>query len=365
MASIGISQMLQRQDQGSPGDRAPVWVVKTDIKQGDALTMQNVKLEPWPKEQIPPGALSKLEEIEEKRARVNLFAGEPVIDKKLLSKDEIALSYSVPPGFRLITVEGNLVNSFGGLLHPNDRVDVLLIVQKSQQEFSRTGANTILQDIKVFAVNDVVRTSDDKANESIAAHTVTLLVTPKQGEILSLASSIGTIKLVMRSPSDSGTSDPHGISLNDLITPDKADRSSETMDHPPISPKSGLTAMLNEIVKPSAAAPKSPMKPEPVSQPSPQPAPPQESFSMQVVRGDQISETDFRRRMDDPTRWDNGSPSTAVGNGSSQNPPEAEPPMPGPASSNVIAPSKAVTPAGTEVKSSAAPAAAPSGPGHS
>lgn len=356
VASIGISQMLQRQDQGAAGDTSPVWVVKTDIKQGDPLTMQNVKLEPWPKEKIPPGSLSKLEDIEGKRARVNLFAGEPVLDKKLLNKDELAFSYSVPPGFRLYTVEANLVNSFGGLLHPDDRVDVLLVVEKAPQGIPITGTKTILQDIRVFAVNDVVRTPDNQAPEKIDARTVSLLVTPQQAEKLALASTIGTIKLVMRSPSDTSPSDPSGVTMKDLFSTDKTDRSSETMDHPPGNPVSGLTAMLNNISKQVAASPNPPAAQQPVS---PQ-IPPNETFLMQIVRGDQISETDFRRRIDDPTRWDNGSSVTA--SGSSQSPADADPVATEP--TKAITPNKTATPA-TETKSNAAPAAAPSGTGHS
>ena len=56
VASIGISQVLQRQDQTPAGDTAPVWVVMMDIKRSDPLTMQNLKLEQWPKDKIPAGA---------------------------------------------------------------------------------------------------------------------------------------------------------------------------------------------------------------------------------------------------------------------------------------------------------------------
>ena len=75
VASIGISQILQRQDQTPAGDTAPVWVVMTDIKRNDPLTMQNLKLEQWPKEKIPPGALSKLEEVDGKKAKVATVRG--------------------------------------------------------------------------------------------------------------------------------------------------------------------------------------------------------------------------------------------------------------------------------------------------
>ena len=130
VASVGISQMLQRQDQGPAGDTSPVWVVKTEIKQSDPLTVQNLKLEQWPKEKIPAGALSKLEDIDGKRARVNLVVGEALIDKRVLDKNQMTASYTVPDGFRLYCLPATPESSIGGLLHPDDRVDVLLYVSK-------------------------------------------------------------------------------------------------------------------------------------------------------------------------------------------------------------------------------------------
>jgi len=317
VASIGISQMLQRQDQPA-GDTSPVWVVKTDIKQNEPLTMQNLALEQWPKEKIPPGTLGKMEEIEGKRARVNLYAGEPILDKKLLSKDQISASFKVPPGFRLFTVTADAVSSFGGLLHPEDRVDVLLYVAKANG-IARTGTKTILQDIKVFAVNDVVQNTDDQATQSITAKTVTLLVTPSQAEKLVLANEIGKIKLVMRSPDDKGNSTPDGATEVGLFSPEKSDRDREDMN-PPANPKAGLTALLNAATQSQSAAPQQPA----VAEPRSEPVVPPETFAMQIIRGAEMSEIDFRKRMDDPTRWDNGT-STSI-SGSSPSTPEASDP---------------------------------------
>jgi pilus assembly protein CpaB len=306
VASIGISQILQRQDQTPAGDTAPVWVVLTDIKRSDPLSMQNLKLEQWPKEKIPPGALSKLEEVDGKRAKVAMYAGEAVLDKKLLGKEGQDASNEIPPGFRLFTVSADGISSHGGLLHPDDRVDVMLYIAKGGG-IATTGTKTILEDILVFAVNDQIRTTDDKATDSINAKTVTLLVTPGQAEKLALANQIGKINLVVRGPADKGTSNPNGTTLSDLLITEKTDRKAEEMDHPPVNPKAGLTAMLNQAQQPAPAV--QPTTPEP----KPEPVAPQETFAIQVIRGTEVSVVDFKKSMDDPTRWENGS-STSVGN---------------------------------------------------
>jgi len=350
VASIGISQILQRQDQGPPGDTAPVWVVMADIKRNDLLSMQNLKLEQWPKEKIPPGALSKLDEVDGKRAKVALWAGEAVLDKKLIGKGEQDISAEVPPGFRLFTVSADGVSSHGGLLHPDDRVDVLVFVAKTTG-IAVTGTKTILEDILVFAVNDQVRTQDDKASESINAKTVTLLVTPSQAEKLALANEIGKIRLVMRGPADKGSSSQNGTTLQDILITEKTDRGAEEMNHPPVNPKTGLTAMLNQTQQATTPTP----QPEPVVQ--------QESFAMQVIRGTEISELDFKRKLDDPTRWDNGS-STSIG-GPPQSTPEVEPPKPEPAKSAAAKDGDGKAPGSTNAKGNETKTDPSQGGGHS
>jgi pilus assembly protein CpaB len=323
VASIGISQILQKQDQTPSGDTAPVWVVKTDIKRTDGLTMQNLKLEQWPKEKIPAGALGKLEEIDGKRARVNLYAGEAVLDKKLLDKTELATSWTIPKDFRLYTVTADPNNSQGGLLHPDDRVDVLVFVSKTTG-IATTGTKTILQDIRVFAVNDQVRTTDDKATESITAKTVTLLVTPTQAEKLALASEIGKIKLVMRGGDDTTSVPATGVTMSEMFNPEKADRDHEDMNPSPTKPKADLAALLNQASQQPAPQP----APQPVVAVQPEAVAPQITYVMQVIRGTEISETEFKQKLDDPTRWENGS-SASIGNPPASTP-EAEQPKPEP-----------------------------------
>ena len=236
-----------------------------------------------------------------------MYAGEAVLDKKLLGKDQQDASNEIPPGFGLFTVSADGISSHGGLLHPDDRVDVMVYIAKTTG-IAVTGTKTILEDILVFAVNDQVRTADDKATESINAKTVTLLVTPGQAEKLALANQIGKINLVVRGPFRQRNvrirTAPRSMTC--LIT-EKTDRDKEEMDHPLVNPKVGLTAMLNQAQQPAPVV--QPTAPEP----KPEPVVPVEKFAMQVIRGTEISELDFKRKIDDPTRWDNGT-STSIGN---------------------------------------------------
>lgn len=296
VASIGISQVLNRnQESGPPDETAPVWVAMAEIKSGDVLNPQNLKLEQWPKEKIPPGALGRLEQVQGKHTRVTIYQGEPVLEKKLRASGT-SVGDSIPPGFRAYTVQGDSCNSHGGLLHPGDRVDVMVFVSKNSGGIE-TGTKTILQDIKVFAVNDQTSPNDEKGGDSIVAKTVTLLMTPSQAERATLAAEIGKIRLVIRAPDDKSSPPDAGITLSDLFTTEKTNRDDEEArdrqaNGKPKSPS--LAAALNAMSQMAAPAGNQP------------PAVP-DRFNIQIIKGTEITETEFRAKPSDGSHWEIGS----------------------------------------------------------
>jgi pilus assembly protein CpaB len=320
-ASIGISQVLsQKQESGPVEETAPLWVAMVDIKPNDSLSAQNLKLEQWPKERIPPGALSTLEQINGKKTRAALYQGEPVLEKKLAGKEPGITDLMPPKGFRLFTVQADSTNSFGGLLHPDDRVDVVLYIPKGIGNLD-AGTKTILQDIRVFAVNDVTRPNDNNKDEAIQAKTVTLLVTPTQAEKASLASEIGKIRLVMRAPGDDGTVGPEGQSLTQLLNIEKSDRKVEEMNREP-QLKGEQPRFARAAPAPTATA----LTDDP-------------NYTMQIIKGTDITQSVFHHKWDDPTRWENGSYSAE-----GQDPPKAGAPAAAPASAAAPSPAPAAAP---------------------
>ena len=209
VASIGITQVMAKRDKGPagpPGQTQPVFVAMTDVGLGDMLTSQNLKIEQWPKDKVPAGAISRLEDIDGRRTRTRLYAGEPILDKKLLGKgaSEQGATALIPKGYRVVPVKVDLVSGGSSLILPGDRVDVMVHLSKDRRrDIHETVTKSILQDIKVFAVNDVLGLDgDSETGQSIIAKTISLLVTPAQAAKVTLASQLGKIQLVMRSPED-------------------------------------------------------------------------------------------------------------------------------------------------------------------
>ena len=89
VASIGINQAMSRPVVGASSRRDDgVFVAKTEIGMGDALRPEMLKLEAWPSDKVPTGALTKLEETVDRRTRTKIYPGEPIIEAKLLAKGE-------------------------------------------------------------------------------------------------------------------------------------------------------------------------------------------------------------------------------------------------------------------------------------
>jgi pilus assembly protein CpaB len=206
VASIGITQVIGKRgsEPADPtGETQNIYVALEEIPFGEPLSAQALRLEPWPKDKVPPGALSRIEDIQGRRTRSRLFAGEPVLENKLWAKGVSDGGYSamIPAGYRTVSVKVDKVSG-AGLILPGDRVDILLNVRRNPSlGIVKTATRTILQDVKVFAVNDVVET-ESQDDRTITAQTISLLVTPEHAQTLMLAEELGNIRLIMRSPED-------------------------------------------------------------------------------------------------------------------------------------------------------------------
>jgi len=209
VASIGITQVMAKRDikpEAPTGETQTIFVAMQEIGMGDVLDSQVLRLEKWPKDLIHEGALTRIEDVEGRRTKTKLYPGEPILESKLMSKgaNPNGVLMTIPKGYRVIPVRVDKVSGGPGLILPGDRVDVAVYVTRcASKGIPETGIFTVLQDIKVFAVNDVTDLEEEGSEErKISAQTISLLVTPPQAHKVMLATELGKIRLVMRSPDD-------------------------------------------------------------------------------------------------------------------------------------------------------------------
>lgn len=204
-----------------------VVVAREEIPAGIELTSAMLELREIPITAVLSGALTDLDELENRTTRYPITIGEQLLESKLVGGDGasgVGLAYSVPAGLRAASVQFSEIMGAGGLIVPGDRVDVMvstdygrLFGPEEQPEDDVAGhptVVTILQDMLVLAVGqsfaqplegdrDPATLRDDAVEAQPSAVSVTLAVTADQAQTLFLASREGSLGLTLRSFGDS------------------------------------------------------------------------------------------------------------------------------------------------------------------
>jgi pilus assembly protein CpaB len=301
IATIGISQIMER---GNPppantGEMEPIFVALSDLNVNDLLTAQVLKLEEWPKGKVPAGALTKLEQIEGKRCKQRLYAGEPILAGKVRGADDDTLpSDGIPKGFRVVNVRTDSVSGTG-LIVPGDRVDVLVFLNKNTGTgVSATSARTILQDIKIYAVDSTFVGKQEHDGQLVTGKTISLLVTPQQAEKVTLASEMGSIRLIIRSPEDNAEAPTEGAFVADIVG-GGAEKNFREQEQRPADDGKGLKDWMNQQ-QPAVA----PVPPLPVEAPPP-------PWKMVVLEGSTVREMSFPQDDEPPAATSVADPAAA------------------------------------------------------
>lgn len=270
VASIGISQVIERrQGHTQTVEMGELFVAIHDIDIGAKLDATNVKLDKWPKDRIPEGAINKIEELNDRFPRVRLYAGEPILTAKLMdAKDGVDRAAKIPEGYRVVSVKVTMDEVVSGLVQPGDRVDVVLFLRKGEG-IEKTRAQTFLKDVRVFALNSETERSTDSKTGEVVAKTVSLLVKPDQVETVMLAAELGKLRLSLRRPNDpKAHEDGDGTDIDELLN--NKDRVAD--DKKPEERNKAMTDILGPTapMSPAPVAVQYPAEAAPVEAPRPQ-----------------------------------------------------------------------------------------------
>ena len=202
VASIGISQILDRNNKPKANVATKkIFVAVQDVDINKILDAEMIKLEEWPADKVPEDAITSLEDVKDLAPNQRLFAGEPIRREKLIDPNKGGDDLRIPKGFRVQAIKVDAASSVANLVRPGHHVDVLVYLRKGGN-IAQTTTKTILQDVRVFAVNaQTIRETDEEGNTK-NAKTVSLLLQPEQVETILMASRLGTISLSLRRPDD-------------------------------------------------------------------------------------------------------------------------------------------------------------------
>jgi pilus assembly protein CpaB len=188
-----------------------------DLKRGERIQFDDANMVTWrpfPERDLPAGHIPYSETLQ---GRVVLM---PITERELITEQRLApsgvsvggISLLVDTGKRAIAVKGDKVMGMAGLIHPGDRVDVLVTVKepRGKQEITKI----VLEDVVVLATGTEFRNQD---KEEYSFEVYTLEVTAEESEKLALAANKGRLQFALRNSSDSETVLTKGTTVRDLL----------------------------------------------------------------------------------------------------------------------------------------------------
>lgn len=238
----GLAAFLATRGGGEPAPApdAPVTVVqaattkvlvaKTNIGVGQRLSETNIAWQDWPKDaaaqqkgyitsDATPNALTDMKDAV---ARFELFAGEPIIQGKLVKADQGYLSAVLDKGKRGVSINVSADSASGGFIVPNDHVDVILTRSTPEGQTSEP----VLTNVRILAINARLGetgttgaggdgsdpAADPKSQVFGGGAIATLELSPDQTDTIINAATLGKLSLALRSivdfaPTTADTSD--------------------------------------------------------------------------------------------------------------------------------------------------------------
>jgi pilus assembly protein CpaB len=195
-----------------PTPARSVLIARSTIQRGQLLKPDDLAWEPWPE-----GGIDKNYVVIGTKtpdaftgwvARQPISAGDPITDAKIIAPGNRGfLAAVLRAGKRAVSVPVSTTSGISGFVFPGDQVD--LIITYSIQEQPRPGqvqngplldhkvSETVLRDVRVIAIDQKLDVKAGEANPNVK--NATLEVTPKESEIIALASEMGKLSLSLRS----------------------------------------------------------------------------------------------------------------------------------------------------------------------
>ena len=218
-----------KEELGVAGKRVPILAVREDISAFTVIERSMLMTKEYPQNYLPPRHLSKslADDVIGQTTSYSVKKGDPLLTTDLAStQSEAKLSRVISEKMRALALPVDRVTSFGGLLRPNDHVDILGTFQKPGEGDVETV--TLLQNVTVLAVGAQLGTGrgitdtggGNARGGKVRIDTVTVLVTPEEAELLVFAQDRGELSITMRNEEDVNTEmELSGKNFADIFQP--------------------------------------------------------------------------------------------------------------------------------------------------
>ncbi|MCO4768705.1 MAG: Flp pilus assembly protein CpaB [Deltaproteobacteria bacterium] len=192
-------------DLGFYGEGTSIVVAVRDLPVGSVLAEGDVQLVPYPERYMPPRAVpaSSASVVVGQTLGITVKAGQAILHTDWAADEELnKLSQRIPASLRGLALRVDNVSTFGGLLKPGDRVDIV-VTWSTPDHVVET--RTLLQNVAVAAVGGTMADGAQRAGSpprGSRAGTVTVVVNAKEAEMLIFAEKQGEVTLTLHRDKD-------------------------------------------------------------------------------------------------------------------------------------------------------------------
>lgn len=156
-------------------------------------------------------------------AKEKILKGEVIPEDRLYKENEKNLSFRIPNGKRAISIAVNEIIGVGDMVKPGDYVDIYVTVNEKRIDgkYSTTLypdiTKLLLQNVKVLAIEKEQFPNEEERKEIPNMYSVTLAVSPLDGEKLILGEEIGSLRLALRPLQEDTIYETPGAIREDLV----------------------------------------------------------------------------------------------------------------------------------------------------
>ncbi len=187
-------------------------VASQPLRFGDDVSARALREVPWPSDALPAGAFSKISELTAAKRVVvmPIEVNEAVLATKITGPGQRAtLSATLQNEMKAVTIRVNDVEGVAGFVLPGDHVDVVM----SRSDQNAATNDVVIQNARVLAIDQL---ADERADKPSVAKAVTLEVDVASGQKLALASTVGTLSLMLRKAGELAETMSRRVTLADL-----------------------------------------------------------------------------------------------------------------------------------------------------
>lgn len=195
-----------------PAGTTKILVAARDLPAGTVLGLNEFVWRPWPNDKVGPSYIVErqgvVDQIRGQVIRRAVGVDEPLTRGRLFTPGEGShMAGILRPGMRAVSISVDPVAGVAGFVSAGDMVDVFLYhtVERRSEGGKRTRRHygePALLNVKVLAVDQNVA---DLGGDASLSKTVTLEVSPKQAEVLTVARGMGKLSLALHSLAKSET----------------------------------------------------------------------------------------------------------------------------------------------------------------